>query len=323
MSAWKRSNSAWVSRSSPALACSAALASVRLPSTAALPASSGWARIRASCSSGVGVVDDGHQIGMPVAGRRARIGARLHPGRMLEQGAHRATRPISRSRLTPPSGTMFSRTKRTGAEIGQAVAEDVDLVRLELHFGQQQRPALRSRGDLLGRAGRVGRRLEEAAVRIIAFEMGGVDDDLLDPPRRAQLQHRPVVPGLAPPPRLPAVAHVHAAPRRGEILDAAIMLVIGDDAAAAILHRQQVEARVRIDRRPVLGDPAPDAQPGDAAVGKDVEADMGDGLAMLDRARRRGRRRSARGAAVTFVQPASSSGTASSLRQTSISAPGG
>ena len=40
---------------------------------------------------------------------------------------------------------------------------------------------------------RSGRRLEEAAVRIIAFEMGGVDDDLLDPPRRAQLQHRPVM----------------------------------------------------------------------------------------------------------------------------------
>ena len=152
--------------------------------------------------------------------------------------------------------------------------------------------------------------------------MGGVDDDLLDPPRRAQLQHRPVMAGLAPPPRLPAVAHVHAAARRGEILDAAIMLVIGDDAAAAILHRQQVEARVRIDRRPVLGDPAPDAQPRDAAVGKDVQADMGDGLVMLDRhvdavvALER--------EALGDLRPARlSPGTASSLRQTSISAPGG
>jgi len=69
---------------------------------------------------------------------------------------------------------------------------------------------------------------------------------------------------------------------RGEILDAPVMLVIGDDAAAAILHRQQVEAGVRVDRRPVPGDPAPDAAAGDAAVGEDVQADMGDGLVMLD-----------------------------------------
>ena len=100
------------------------------------------------------------------------------------------------------------------------------------------------------------------------------------------------------------------------------MLVIGDDAAAAILHGQQVEGRVRVGRRPVLGDTPPDAQSGDAAVGKDVEAHMRHGLFMLDRdvdavvpLQRE--------ALVTFVQPACSSGTAWSLRQTKISAPGG
>ena len=58
--------------------------------------------------------------------------------------------------------------------------------------------------------------------------------------------------GLAPPPRLPAVAHVRAASGRGQILDAAVMLVIGDDAATAILHGEQVDRRARIDRRPIL-----------------------------------------------------------------------
>ena len=113
--------------------------------------------------------------------------------------------------------------------------------------------------------------------------MGGIDDDFLDPPGSPQLQDRPVMPGLAPPPRLPAITHVHAAPGRSEVLDAAIMLVIGDDAAAAISHRQQVEARPGIDRRPVLVDPAPHAQPRHAAIGEDVQADMRDGVGMLDR----------------------------------------
>src|SRR3954462_12069954 len=84
------------------------------------------------------------------------------------------------------------------AEIGQIVAKDVNLIRLELRFGQKQRPALGSGRNLLGRASRARRRLEEAAIRIIAFEMSGIDDDFLGLTRRTQLQYRPVVPGLAP-----------------------------------------------------------------------------------------------------------------------------
>src|SRR3712207_8313297 len=52
----------------------------------------------------------------------------------------------------------------------------------------------------LFRSGRRGHRLKEAAVRIIAFEMRRIHDDFVDEPRRPQLEHRPVVPGLSPPP---------------------------------------------------------------------------------------------------------------------------
>src|SRR5437764_5976889 len=56
------------------------------------------------------------------------------------------------------------------------------------------------------------RRLDRAGIGIIAFVVAGIDLDLLDDTGRPELDDDPVIAGLPPSPRLPAIAHVDAAP---------------------------------------------------------------------------------------------------------------
>ena len=88
----------------------------------------------------------------------------------------------------------------------------------------------------------------------------------LDP---TQAQDRPVVARLAPAPRLPAVTHVDTASRTIEVTDLPVVLIVRDQADAAMLHGEQVDA-ARTDLVPIRSHIAPHAQARDAAVRKNV-----------------------------------------------------
>src|SRR3569832_2087219 len=103
--------------------------------------------------------------------------------------------------------------------------EAVDVVSLEFGLRQQHWPVFSLGGDLLRRAMRLRRGLDEAAVRIVALEMVGADLDSLDDARVAEVQDGPGVAGFAPAARLPAIAHVLAAVGRGQVLDPAEVLI--------------------------------------------------------------------------------------------------
>src|SRR5262245_49574492 len=111
--------------------------------------------------------------------------------------------------------------------------------------------------------------------------MRRVDFHFLNGSWSAQTHDRPVVAGLAPAARLPAVAHVDAAPRTIEIADLAVVLIVRDQADAAILDREEVDA-MRTDLPPVRAHLAPDTKPCNAAIRKNVDAQEFPAVAVID-----------------------------------------
>src|SRR5262245_33403430 len=111
--------------------------------------------------------------------------------------------------------------------------------------------------------------------------MRRVDFHLINGSWSAQTHDRPVMAGLAPAARLPAVAHVDAAPGTIEIADLAVVLIVRDQPDAAILDREEVDA-LRADPVPVRTHLAPDTQTRDAAIRKNVEAQEFPAVAVID-----------------------------------------
>ena len=123
------------------------------------------------------------------------------------------TRPCTRSRATPPSGWMFSRTWVAGAggSIGNANRRCGPSGRREStsdHPGSasgRRRPAARGR-------------VERAGVGVVALEVRRVDLDALDLRLGGQSEHDPVVTLATPAPRLPPVVHAVRVARRDQVV---------------------------------------------------------------------------------------------------------
>lgn len=112
------------------------------------------------------------------------------------------------------------------------------------------------------------------ALRVIAAEMRRVHDDLVHEAGRAQADNHPVHVALfARPLRLPAVAHVLAAPRQDEVVLGAKVLVAARHGHAAVLRRGQVQDGVGVRGQDGHG-VAKEPEAGDAAVWVHVEADV-------------------------------------------------
>src|SRR3989344_4030973 len=121
-------------------------------------------------------------------------------------------------------------------------------------------------------------RLDRAAVRVVAFEVQGVDDDAFDLARMAEGDDYPVVTWGTATCSFPAVAHVDATARVEDVAHAAEVFVRAGQGATAIQCRSQVNFFVVTYVRPVAERYAIDAQTCDAAVRIDVEAQVGEGL---------------------------------------------
>ena len=172
---------------------------------------------------------------------------------------------------------MGDRTK-----LGDLLAELVFGVHFQLLARQQFTPEQALGLDLaVGAAFNKGR-LDVAAVRVVAFEVQGVDDDAFDFARGAQRDDDPVVARRAAAGGFPTVAHVDAATRVEDVAHATEMLIGAGQCAAAIECRGQVELLVVANRAPVAVRNAVHAQTGDAAVRVDIEAQVADRLVERD-----------------------------------------
>ena len=82
---------------------------------------------------------------------------------------------------------------------------------------------------------------EAAGAGRVALEVMGVDLHALDRAGGAEPNDRPVVAAAATAPRLPAVAHVRAAPGHDQVLAVAEEHVAARDDEAAVLHRREID----------------------------------------------------------------------------------
>ena len=82
--------------------------------------------------------------------------------------------------------------------------------------------------------------LDRYALRVITFEVCGIDFDLFDVAWMAEPQYYPVVARPSSTCRLPAVSHVDAATRKIEIVLAAVVLIAAKNRPAAVLNRRKL-----------------------------------------------------------------------------------
>ena len=125
-------------------------------------------------------------------------------------------------------------------------------------------------------------RLDAAAIRVVALEVEGVDDDALDLTGSAQRDDDPVVTRRAATCGFPAVTHVDPAARVEDVAHATEMLIGTGQRAAAVEGRGQVELLVVADTAPVTVRDAVYAQTCYATVRIDVEAQVADRLVERD-----------------------------------------
>ena len=155
----------------------------------------------------------------------------------------------------------------------------VQMVGLQLQLRQCGRPVGNRARRHIGGDAAPGflhhRGLDRRGVGVVALEVRRVELQARDRPRHAEMDHRPVVAGAAPPLRLPPVAHVrrrighqHVA-RLAEESIARVDDVTAEHGGGEIHVRPGGE-----DARPVGQRLAHDAKPRHAAVRKDVEADV-------------------------------------------------
>ena len=126
--------------------------------------------------------------------------------------------------------------------------------------------------------------VDRATIRVVAFEVIGVDHDLLDVPAPAELDDRPVVSRPAAAPGLPAVAHVRGAAGHDQVL------LRAEEHVARRHHDATVLDRGEIDEPRWSGasaSPGPRgrgrAKARDAAVGIDVEPEVSHAPVARDR----------------------------------------
>ena len=178
---------------------------------------------------------------------------------------------------------MLNRTCVTSPIARSVVFERVARVRLERRARHQLLPVPAARQVRARRVVR-GARLEAARPGRVALEVPRVH---LHPPNRArgaETDDRPVVPGPAAPPGFPSVAHVRRIARHDQVVARPEEHVAAGDDQAAVLGGGEIDLAAPPQARPVGDDLAVDAQPRDAAVGKDPQAQV---------RRRSARRRSA------------------------------
>src|SRR5690606_35131650 len=168
------------------------------------------------------------------------------------------------------------------AELGDLLDELVLGVHRQLLARQQLAPEQALGLDLgVGTALDVGA-LDRAAVRVVALEVQGVDHDALDLAGVAEGDYHPVVARGAAACGFPAVAHVHPAAGVEDVAHAAEVLVRAGQGAPAVEGGGQVDLLVVADAAPVaVGEPV-HAQAGHATIRVDVEAQVGEGLAVAD-----------------------------------------
>jgi hypothetical protein len=164
--------------------------------------------------------------------------------------------------------------------------EIVNMIHLEFLLGHQLCPVFACGGDIGIRhrpnVPHVGR-LYTAAVRVVAFEMGGVDLDFFGIAGRAQCDDDPVIAGSPTTAGFPTVTHVQAAPRGQDDPGIAIMRVAVPDNPPCIDDGRQFVMPGRVLAFPFADGCSPDAEAGDAAIRKNVEPQDVVGSLVVDR----------------------------------------
>ena len=116
------------------------------------------------------------------------------------------------------------------------------------------------------------RQRNTAGGRRVALEVPRIHLDPPDRPRCGEADDRPVVSRSAPPPGLPAVAHVRGVAGHDQVVPRSKEHVAARDDETAVLGSPEIDFATPPERLPVCGDAAVDAQPRDAAVGVDAKA---------------------------------------------------
>ncbi|RMS43164.1 hypothetical protein ALP66_05741 [Pseudomonas amygdali pv. photiniae] len=124
--------------------------------------------------------------------------------------------------------------------------------------------------------------LDRAAVRVIALEVQGVDNDFLDFALVPQRHNHPVVARCATAGGFPTVAHVHATAGVEDVAHAAVVLVRAGNRPATVECRHQIDLLVLADFRPVAMRHAVDPQARYAAVRVNIEAQVAERLIVGD-----------------------------------------
>ncbi len=169
------------------------------------------------------------------------------------------------------------------AECRQPLGEAMFAIGLQFAFRQQQWPVL-GRGDQGGIVESIDvGSLDRAAIRIVALEVGGIDQNLLDHTGMTEFQDRPIEARFAATTSFPAVTHVDATIRRDQVAGLTVVGIVAGDRSAAVGHGGQIEPLAARVSRPVDRDPTVQTQPGHSAVGKDVQPDVGADSVISDR----------------------------------------
>ncbi|MNK98388.1 hypothetical protein D3C87_1187500 [compost metagenome] len=162
------------------------------------------------------------------------------------------------------------------------LGEGVFGVHFQLLAWQQFAPEQRLGFDLaVGTALHEGA-LDRAAVRVVALEVQGVDDDFLDFAGMTQRDDDPVIARGTTTRGFPAVAHVDATARVEDVAHATEVFIGAGEGAATVEGCGQVDLLVVANSRPVAVRNAVHAQTGNTAVRVDVEAQVAESLVVAD-----------------------------------------
>ena len=109
---------------------------------------------------------------------------------------------------------------------------------------------------------------------MVALEITGVDLDLPDDSRSAQLQDRPVVTGSTPAARFPSITHIRGPTRHDHVLNLPEVHIARGNSNSSVLHCCEVNEADACVLAPIRNDRSVDAQSCNPAVRINIETDV-------------------------------------------------
>src|SRR5690349_1963972 len=146
------------------------------------------------------------------------------------------------------------------------LAENLAMIRFQLGLRENLSPDMRCGEKGVGLRGSAMADLQRTGIRIVAFEVRGINFDFMDFAGHAELEDHPIMPGAASPLGFPSIAHVFRFVGHEQIAWLAEELVARSKDDSAVLHADEIDFPSFHSLR-VWHNFAVQAEPGDTAVG--------------------------------------------------------